>query len=169
MKNLKKLFIAALFVIGANVSGNAQKIAHINVYELLSAMPEMKTANDEVKKAKDKFEKDYQTMVTELQTKAQKYQTEAPTAGDAVNATREAELQQSQDRIMQFQQNAQNELAKKDETLKTPILEKAQKAIHKVARAKGYEYVLDSTVGSGVILADGPNLMEDVKKELAIK
>ena len=49
-----------------------------------------------------------------------------------------------------------------------PILTKAQQAIHKVARAKGYKYVMDSTIGGGVIMADGPDLMADVKKELKI-
>ena len=43
-------------------------------------------------------------------------------------------------------------------------MEKAQAAIQKIARAKGIQYVLDSTVGGGVILADGPDLMADVKK-----
>jgi outer membrane protein len=47
-----------------------------------------------------------------------------------------------------------------------PITDKAKAAIQKVARAQGFEYVLDSTVGGGVILADGKDLMADVKKEL---
>ena len=34
--------------------------------------------------------------------------------------------------------------------------------------AKGYKYVLDSTTGTGLILADGYDLMADVKKELGI-
>jgi outer membrane protein len=45
-------------------------------------------------------------------------------------------------------------------------MEKAQAAIQKVARAKGIQYVLDSTTGSGVLLADGTDLLVDVKKEL---
>ncbi len=49
-----------------------------------------------------------------------------------------------------------------------PVLEKARTTIQKVARAKGYDYVLDSTTGTGVIMADGYDLMPDVKKELGI-
>ena len=42
-------------------------------------------------------------------------------------------------------------------------------AIQKVARAKGYQYVLDSTPGAGgVIMADGYNLLADVKADLGI-
>ena len=48
------------------------------------------------------------------------------------------------------------------------MYEKARVAIQKVARAKGYDYVLDSSNGAGVIMADGYNLMPDVKKELGM-
>ena len=47
-----------------------------------------------------------------------------------------------------------------------PISEKAQAAIIKVANAQGFDYVLDSTQGQGVILANGKDLMGDVKSEL---
>jgi outer membrane protein len=53
-------------------------------------------------------------------------------------------------------------------TLLKPITEKAKSAILKVARAQGIHYVLDSTQGGGVIMADGKNLLDDVKKELGI-
>jgi len=52
-----------------------------------------------------------------------------------------------------------------DETEKQ-IMEKAKKAVEKVAKAQGYQYVLDSATGGGVIFADGKDLFNDVKKEL---
>ena len=76
------------------------------------------------------------------------------------------EMQEMAQRIQAFQQNAEKELGQKQQDLLKPIMEKAQAAIQKVAKTKGYQYVLDSTSGSGVILADGPNLFTDVKKEL---
>lgn len=42
-------------------------------------------------------------------------------------------------------------------------MEKAQAAIKKVAKEKGFNYVLDSTTGSGVLVADGTDLLADVK------
>lgn len=47
-----------------------------------------------------------------------------------------------------------------------PILEKAQNAIQKVAKTQGFQYVLDATPGAGVLVADGKDLLADVKKEL---
>lgn len=168
MRKLRKLFLAAVMFAGFAFTAQAQEVAHINVSELIPAMPESKTAKDELTKLQEKYRKEFETMQNDFQTKGQKYQSEAATAGDAVNESRGKEMQEMEQRIYLFQQNAQQEIDKKQVALTQPIVEKAQAAIHKVARAKGYKYVLDSSIGSGVILADGPDLMTDVKKELKI-
>lgn len=168
MKKLRKLFLAAIMLVGFNVTTQAQEVSHVDVSELISAMPESKAAKDELTKLQEKYKKEIETMQKDYQTKGQKYQGEAATAGDAVNETRMKEMQDMENRINSFMQNAQQELQKKELALGQPIMLKAQQAIQKVARAKGHKYVLDSSMGSGIILADGPNLMADVKKELKI-
>lgn len=167
MKQLKTLLIAAALFLGVNQTISAQaKVAHIDVQELMTTMPEMKTAQAQVKKIGETYEKEYQTLVTEYQNKMKKYESEATTVGEAVNETRAKEMQDMGQRIQQFRETAQKEVQQKEMDLVKPIMDKAKNAIQKVAKAKGYQYVLDSTTGSGVILADGPNLLADVKKEL---
>ena len=170
MKNLKSLVIATVLFLGVNASVNAQsKVAYINLSELIPLMPEVKSANEQIQKLEDGYRKDLEGLYTEYRTKAEKYSAEAKTAGDALNETRGKELQSLQERIEAFQQSAQQELQKKDYDLKAPILEKARVAIQKVAKAKGYNIVLDSTAGGGVIMAEGADLMSEVKTELKIK
>jgi len=167
MKQLKSLLIAAILFIGVSYTASAQaKVAHINVQELMSTMPDMKAANTQLETIGKTYDTEYRTMVTEYQNKLAKYDKEAPTVGDAVNQTRQKEVQDMGDRIQQYQQTAQKELQSKQESILKPILEKARLAIQKVAKAKGYQYVLDSSTGSGVLLAEGPDLLTDVKKEL---
>lgn len=167
MKQLKSLLIAAIVFIGASQAVSAQaKVAHINVQELMASMPEMKAAEAQFEKIGKTYDTDYRKMVEEYQGKIKKYDQEAATVTDAVNETRTKEVQDMAQRIQQFQQNAQKELQQKQEEIVKPIMEKTRAAIQKVAKAKGYQYVLDSTTGSGVLLADGPNLLADVKKEL---
>ena len=105
-------------------------------------------------------------MISEYQTKGQKYEQEVETAGDVLNETRQKEMQDMGARIQQFQQTAQKELGQKEVDLLKPIMEKAQAAVKKVAKAKAITYVLDATTGSGVIVADGEDLLVAVKKEL---
>jgi len=167
MKQLKSLLIAAFLFVGASQAVSAQaKVAHINVQELMTNMPEMKAANAQLEKLGKTYDTEYNTMVEEYTTKIKKYDAEANTVGEAVNKTREAEVQDMRARIQQYQQTASTELQKKQEDIVKPILEKARKSIQKVAKAKGFQYVLDSSTGSGVLLADGPDLLADVKKDL---
>lgn len=167
MKQLRSLMIAAVLFIGMSQTVSAQaKVAHINVTELMSAMPEMKAANTQLENYGKTFDTEYKSMVAEYQTKIEKYDKEAASVSDAINETRSQEVQEMGQRIQQYQQSASKDMQKKQEEILKPILEKAKAAIQKVAKAKGYQYVLDSTVGSGVIVAEGPDLLADVKKEL---
>jgi len=170
MKKLRNLVIAAALFLGVNSNVNAQtKVAHINLSELIPLMPELKAASEQLKKLGEGFEKDYNSMTAEYRTKAEKYNNEAKTAGDALNETRGRELQDLEERIMKFQQSAQAEIAKKETELQAPIIEKARQAIQKVAKAKGYDLVLDSTPGGGVLMATSGDIIQDVKTELKIK
>ena len=66
-------------------------------------------------------------------------------------------------RISDFQETAQSELQKKEGELMKPLIDKIKASISKVGKSKGYQYVLDA---SGLLLADGPDITADVKKDL---
>ena len=169
MKKIKTLLVASILFLGATSLTSAQsKVAHIDTQELIAAMPDMKAAQNQLQKLQKTYEADIQAMATELQNKMKQYQAEASTKTDEVNGQRAQEVQGIRDNVLKYEQNAQQEMGKRQEGLIKPIMEKARLAIQKVARAKGYQYVVDSTTGSGLILADGPNLLEDVKKELGM-
>lgn len=169
MKHFKTFLFAAALFIGATSFTQAQsKVAHINTQDLIKAMPEMNTAQAEMDKLGKTYEADIQSMVTEYQNKMKQYEAEAATKTDEENQKRLVEVQTMQQNIQQYQGQAQQEMQKKEIDLLKPITEKAKAAILKVARAQGFDYVLDSTQGGGVIMADGKNLIDDVKKELGI-
>ena len=171
MKQFRTLLIALSFVFGAVALSNAQdsKVAHINTQELIETMPAYKSAMSQLEKLESTYRADIDDLYKEAQSKNQRYQQEAVNQTEEENAKRAQELQQDQQKIVQFQQNAQKELQKKESGSLSPVYEKARTSIQKVAREKGYDYVLDSTTGAGgVILADGYDLMPDVKKDLGI-
>jgi len=170
MKQFRTVLIALSFVFGAVAMTNAQsKVAHINTQELIESMPAYKSSMSQLEKLESTYSADIDDLLKEAQSKNQRFQSEAVTKTEEENAARAQELQQDQQKIMKFQQNAQKELQKKESELLRPVYEKARTAIQKVARAKDFDYVLDSTTGAGgVILADGYDLMSDVKKDLGI-
>ena len=169
MKQLKTILFATALFFGAISFSQAQsKVAHINTQSLIEAMPDMKNAQSELDKLAKTYEADIQASITEYQNKAKQYEAEAQTKTDEENQKRSNELMTMQQNIQQYRATAQQEMQKKEIDLLKPITEKAKAAILKVARAQGFDYVLDSTQGGGVIMSDGKNLLDDVKKELGI-
>ena len=167
MKQIKTLLIAATLFFGATSFTNAQsKVAHINTTELIQAMPAMKTAQKEMENIGKTYQADIEAMKSELKTKTERFEAEAATKTQEENEKRYIEVQTDQQDMQQYAAGAQQKLQKKEVELLKPITEKAKAAILKVAKAQGFNYVLDSSPQSGVIMADGKDLLADVKKEL---
>lgn len=166
MKQLKTLLIAAALLIGANQAASAQaKTAHIDVSELMTKMPAYLDAQKQLQKISETYDADFKTIVAEYQAKLKKYSEEANTPGitDKINEERSKEVSDMEKRISDFRETAQKDLQTKEGDLMKPIEAKIKAAIQKVGKAKGYQYVFNS---AGLLLADGPDLTGDVKKEL---
>lgn len=166
MKNLKTLLFAAVLFIGATGFTSAQgKIAHINKQELIKAMPEYAVAQAEIEKLSKTYEAEIQGSYKELDAKYKQYNAEAETKTEEENIARMQEVEGMKQSLGQYQQQAQKQLQEKEFNLLKPIVEKADNAIKAVAKAQGFEYVVDEAM---LIVADGKNLMADVKKQLGM-
>ena len=156
MKQVKQIVVALLLFVATTSFVNAQsKVAHIDVTQLLSAMPEMKAAEAELKKLQETYNADIQASMTELRNKFTQYQNEAASKSKEENDKRAVELQGYEKNIGEAQQAAQQEFQKKQAELFAPISEKAKAAIEKVAAAQGFDYVIDAQAGGGLIVAKG--------------
>ena len=163
MKQIKTLLIAAMVVLGANTMNAQAKVAHVNVAEIMTKMPAMLDAQKQLEKLSTTYDAEYKKMVTEYQDLLKKYEAEAKTVTDAVNETRGKEVQDMQQRIVAYRDNAQKELQQKESDITKPLYEKVRAAIQKIGKAKGIQYILD---GASLLLVDGPDLTADVKKDL---
>jgi outer membrane protein len=164
MKRLKSLLIATVLFLGTCQTINAQaKTAHVDVNELISKMPAMLDAQKQLEKLSGTYDAEYKTMADEYQNKIKKYDQEASTVTDAVNQTRQTEVQDLVKRIQDYRDNAQKELQKKESDMVKPLMDKIKASISKVGKAKGYQYVLNV---ADLLLADGPDLTAEVKKDL---
>ncbi len=170
MKQFTKVLAAIALIVGMSSAMQAQtKVAHINSQSLVEAMPTYKTAMAELEKLQKSYDADIAGMGNELQKTLERYNREAETQTDEENQRRMGEVQETRSNIVKYQQSALQQLQGKEQELLKPIIEKARVAIQKVAREKGYDFVLDSTPGAGgVLMADGYDLMPDAKKELGI-
>lgn len=163
MKQIKTLLIAAMVVLGANTMNAQAKVAHVNVAEIMTKMPAMLDAQKQLEKLSTTYDAEYKKMVTEYQDLLKKYDAEAKTVTDAVNETRGKEVQDMQQRIVAYRDNAQKELQQKESDITKPLYEKVRTSIQKIGKAKGMQYILDA---ASLLLADGPDLTAEVKKDL---
>lgn len=164
MKKLSVLFAAVMmFVTVGTVS--AQKVASMDYEAVLSAMPETKkmttdldtfskTKSDELNKQAEAFQKE-----------VQQFQAELAKLTEAQRNAKEAELQKKQQNLQQLQQTAQKDLATRRDTAVKPIIEKLNNAVEKVAKANGFDFIIDSTA---LIYKAGLDATPLVKKELGL-
>jgi len=164
MKNLKSLLIATVLFLGANQVATAQaKAAHVNTSDLMTKYPAMLEAQKSLETLSKTYQSEFQTLRDEYTAKIKKYEGEAATIGDKINGERQNEVQDLEKRIQEYGQTAQKELQAKEGDLMKPIQEKIKLAIQKVGKAKGFQYIFDA---NGLLLAEGPDLTADVRKEL---
>ena len=166
MKIFKKLTAAVLLMFVSFTVTAQSKVAHIDSQALISEMPEVKEAQAQLEKLQKTYSTEIDASMKEYQTKLQTYSADAQNQTEVTNQARQKELAGMEQNIQQYQQTASQDIQKKQADLLRPLIEKARAAIQKVARAQGFDYVIDGTQGGSLILADGKDLMEDVKKEL---
>ncbi len=169
MKQLVKLgaFIA-LLVVGIQAQAQQNKFGHINSDQLLLLMPETNTAKAALQKFNNELETQLQEMYTEYQKKVSEFQNGGELMTDPVKQTKINNIQDLETRINEFQQTATQSLQEKEVELLTPVIEKAQKAIDKVAKENGFTYIFDSSKGTILYAEESQDITEMVKKELGL-
>ena len=86
------------------------KIGHINSQELLQAMPENDSAQVKLEKATKEIQDQYKAMQVEYSDKYQDFISKRDSYSDLIKQTKSMELQSIEQRIQEFQQNAEQGL-----------------------------------------------------------
>jgi len=166
---MKNSIIVCLFLMlsGAVVAQN-QMFAHIDSDELLELMPEKSAAEKEMETFAKEFQSALESMAKEYETKVADYQSKEKDMTNLVKQSKVKEITDLERRIQEFQNQAQEEIQKKEQELLAPIIEKARKAIDAVAEEKGYTYVFDNSSGVLLFAKDTENIMGEVKTKLGL-
>jgi outer membrane protein len=169
MKRLFTFLTIACLSFGNILS--AQKIGHINSNELLLAMPERAQIETEIQNHAKQLETQLLAMQRELETKYQDFQAKESLMTEAIREDKIKELTSLEQRLNEFQERAQADLQKKEQSLTEPLISKAKNAIEKVAKENGYTYILDSGIGFMLYIdaTTAEDIMPLVKKELGLQ
>lgn len=166
----KKLILMALMA--APLSTFAQKFAHFNSNDVLTAYPAAKAVQTELENLGKQYQADLEAMQKELQTKGQKFEAEVnEKTPENMRQRRTQELQELQQRIQQAYQD--NEQAFRQEQIKKmqPIQDAVYKALDAVLKEGGYVYAVDKAMVQGVTINEAlsTDITAQVKAKLGIK
>ena len=171
MKVFKFVWVPVL-LLGFTVTAFTQKlsIAHVDTQKIIEAMPESDTARKKLQNTTKQLQDEMEAMQVELNRKYEEYVNNRDQySSRLVRQTKEAELQEMQQRIQTFQMQAEQDLQETQDMLFQPIYNKVNQAIQKVAEENGYTYVLDVSMGSVVYFSEQSNDIKDlVLQELGL-
>jgi outer membrane protein len=168
MKLVGKLFVVMCMLVSTSTFSQTLKIGNINTGDLLKLMPDVKSAQDQLEKYSKDLQSQSDLLVNEYQSKLESYQNLSDNMSDAVKKDKETELVQLEGRIKKFQEEAQSEVSKKQDELLAPIMKKVKDAIAEVAKEKGYDYILDTSVPTVLYSNETFDITSIVKKKLGL-
>ena len=147
------------------------KFGHINKQDLLMKMPAVTEAKKKLEVFGKQLEDQQNELKKELETKYTAYMTmrEDPKVNKTIITTKEDELKGLQERLQKFQQTANEDFQKEQETQMKPIIDKVDVAIKGVATENKYSYIFDTSLGVVIYAAEGDDITALVKKKLGIK
>ena len=138
---LKK--IALLLLLIAPMSVFAQKFGHVKFAEILTVMPEYTKAQTDIQAQQKQYEDEMKRASDELTKKFTEYQQEQANLPKNIQERRQKELQELNEKGMQFQADAQQQLQKAYAEMMEPIFKKIDDAIKAVGQEGGYVYIFD--------------------------
>ncbi len=173
MRNLVRITSVAVFILLAgSISAQTPKFGHIDLQALIQVMPERATAETEFNAFQSDLEDHLSTMQTEYQNMLTEFENMDTNASELVRNAKIQDIQDKDQRIQNFQRNAQQQLQTKYSKLLQPVFEKAQGAIEEVAKEQGLLYVFDVSPQTGAVLYksnDSMDILPLVKTRMGIQ
>lgn len=166
---MKKVLWTLALSLAVIVSTHAQsKFGYLNSNELLAMMPESQSMQEELQTYAKGLESQLTAMQAEYEKKVVEYQQNETSYTDIIKEDKIREIEGIQQRVVEFQKNAQQSLGEKEAELFTPIREKAMAAIDQVAKDGSYTFIFDSGSGSFLYAAESENVLNLVKSKLGL-
>jgi outer membrane protein len=169
---IKKIFFSAVTAMFLSFSMNAQKIAIVDISQVLNSLPTYKQAQEDLEKVSQKWRLEIATQQDQIKALYSKYQAEQVLLSEEARKKREDEIMNKEKEVREAQRikfGPEGELFKKRQELVKPLQDKVYAAIEKFAAEKGYDLILDKSSSAGIIFANATydkttQVMELVKK-----
>lgn len=165
---LKKIVLAILIALPMVASAQSVKIGLVDTNAIVTALPDTKTAQDKINALSKDFQDQDSKFIAALQKKMEDYQALPETTPQATKDALAKEIQADQQKIVEFEQNAQTEMQKAQEREMAPVINKVRDAISAVGREGNFTLIQE--IGAALYYgAPAEDVTAAVKTKLGIK
>ncbi len=169
MKHFMIACALALTSLPAAFAQTATKLGHIDRQKLMLMLPERKDAESKMQAFAKTLDERLKAMGTEYQAKVADAQARAETMTQTEKDMALREIGDLETRIQAAQEKAQEDLAKQEEELLRPMVDRTNKAIADVAAENNFTYVFDVSTGTVLYFEKGEDILPLVKAKLGIQ
>lgn len=163
------LYLVVLFI-GFMTSTQAQRVAVVDVNDLLTSLPEYRDAQAQLDEIAAKWKQEIAVEMDKVKSMYNKYQAEQILLSDEKRKQREDEIVEKESSVMELQRlrfGPEGDLFKKRQELVKPLQDLVFSAIETFAQDRGFDIILDKSSGGGLIfLNDEFDKTEDVRKRI---
>ena len=165
---MKKIILLLMFIVPMNAL--AQKFGHIRSMEIIASMPEYVKAQADIQTLKKQYDDEMKRTQNDMTRKFTEYQQEQANLPKNIQERRQKELQDLNEKGVQFQQDAKKLLEKAYQDMLQPIRNKLDEAIKAVGEAGGFMYIFDlDRTEIPVVGAESVDVTSEVKAQLKLQ
>lgn len=170
---IKKLFAAFSLVALLSFTTSAQRIAVVDINEVLGSYIDYQNAEKEIDKVASEWKQEIAQEYDKIKALYNKYQAEQVLLNEDQKKEREDEIMEAEKMVRQMQKNRfgpEGDLFIKRQELVSPIQDKVFEAIEDFAADRGYDIVFDKGGAAGLLfVTEEYDKTAEVKKRLGIK
>lgn len=171
--NTKRIIIGFSLVLGLLVNIEAQKIAIVDINEVLSSLPEYQNAQTELDRIAAEWRQEIAQEFDKVKSMYNKFQAEQVLLSADDKTKKEEEIIKKEADVRELQKTKfgpEGALFKKRQEMVSPIQDKVFSAIESYAADRGFDIIFDKGGATGLLFTNPEyDKTADLKKRLNIK
>ncbi len=168
-----KTILFSLVLMIASFSMSAQRVAIVDVSNILESLTDYQAAQNEVDQISAKWRQEIAQEYDKIKSMYNKFQAEQVLLSDEVKIEREDEIVAKEREVRDLQKRRfgpEGDLFRKRQELISPIQDQVFTAIEQYAKIKGYDLIFDKAGAAGLLYAnDEFDKTDEIKRELGIR
>jgi len=157
MQYVKSIGLLCVTLLFFGIGAQAQKIAYVNVQEILDNIVEYQEAQAELDKLANGWRQEIAQEYDNIKSLYNRYQAEQVLLSEEDRARREEEIMNKEKRVRELQRDRfgpEGLLFQRRQQLVQPIQEKVYAAIEAYANERGYDFIFDRSSDSSIIFSN---------------